>query len=403
MQIYMLQTTSALIKRINESATIATAQRARELKAQGIKVVNLSLGEPDFETPQYIKDAAIAAINNNITKYSPVPGFLELREAIAGKLLRENNLQYTPAEISVSTGAKQCLANAILSTVDEDDEVILFSPYWVTYKEIVNITGAKVIELKAGIEADFKVTKDQLAAAITPKTRMIIFSSPCNPTGSVYEKEELEAIAKLIQKHPRALIISDEIYEYINYDGEHSSIASFEGMKERTFVVNGVSKGFAMTGWRLGFIAGPATLISACNKLQGQITSGTCSITQMAATAAFNGGKETINYMIPIYLERKELMRKLLGDIKGLKVNDPKGAFYLFVDASEVLGKKNADGKAINTTLELAHYLLEKHHVAIVAGEAFGLEGCFRISTAAANEELSEGAKRIKIGIEELV
>ena len=232
---------------------------------------------------------------------------------------------------------------------------------------------------------------------------MIIFSSPCNPTGSVYEKEELEAIAKLLQNHPRALVISDEIYEYINYDGEHHSIASFEGMKERTFVVNGVSKGFAMTGWRLGFMAGPSALISACNKLQGQITSGTCSITQMAATAAFNGGKDTISYMIPTYLERKNLMRELLGNIQGLKVNDPKGAFYLFVDASATLGKKTADGKIISSTLELAHYLLEKHHVAIVAGEAFGLEGCFRISTAAANQELSEGAQRIKTGIEELV
>lgn len=399
----MLQTSSSLINRINESATIATAQRARELKAQGIKVVNLSLGEPDFETPQYIKDAAIEAINNNVTKYPPVPGFPELRAAISSKLQRENGLTYTPNEISVSTGAKQCLANAILSTVNEDDEVILFSPYWVTYKEIVNITGAKVIELKAGIEQDFKVSVDQLSAAITPKTRMIIFSSPCNPTGSVYDKTELEGIAKLVSTHPKALVISDEIYEYINYDGEHHSIASFEGMKERTLIVNGASKGFAMTGWRLGFMAGPETIIKYCNKLQGQITSGTCSIAQMAATAAFNGGKPSVAYMIDTYRERKELMRELLGDIVGLKVNNPKGAFYLFVDANAVLGKKTPEGKSINTTLELAQYLLEEKHVAIVAGEAFGLEGCFRISFAAANEELIDGAKRIKQGIENLV
>lgn len=395
----MLFQESEFLKDMQESATIAMSQKSRELKDEGKDVVSLSLGEPDFNTPDFVKDAAKKAMDNNITKYPPIAGIPELKQAICNKLKRENKLNYSPKEIIVSTGAKQSIMNAVMSLVNKGDEVMLFSPYWVSYNDQVKLMGGKPVEVIAGIEQDYKVTPQQVKAAITDKTKLVIFSSPCNPTGSVYSQSELQAIADVILEYPNIWVISDEIYEYLNFETEHASITLCKGMQERTLIVNGVSKGFAMTGWRLGFLAGPEAIIKSCTKIQGQITSGACSISQMAAIEAFNQGRESIQFMVEAYKIRRDLVIKELSGIDGLVLNKPTGAFYLFPDVSALLGKKTQSGKTMHTATDLSLYLLEEHLVATVAGEAFGKSGCIRLSYAASEEDLLKATKRIKEGI----
>ena len=390
------------LNRLATSATLAMSQKSSELKAQGVDVINLSVGEPDFNTPDHIKAAAIKAVEENFSRYSPVPGYPALREAIVKKLKNENDLEYTAAQISCANGAKQSVCNAVLAIVNDGDEVIVPAPYWVSYPDMVKLAGGTPVFIPAGIEQDFKITPAQLEAAITPKTRAIILCSPSNPTGSVYSKEELAALAEVLAKHERVIILADEIYEHINYIGKHESIAQFENIRDRVVIINGVSKAYAMTGWRIGFIAGPEWIVKGCNKLQGQYTSGPCSVSQKAAEAAYVGSQECVAEMRTAFARRRDLIVKLAKEIPGLEVNEPQGAFYLFPKCSAFYGKSDTNGKVINTSDDLAFYLLERAHVATVGGDAFGSPECFRMSYATSDENIVEAMRRIKEALAEL-
>lgn len=383
------------LNRLAPSATLAMSQRSAELKAQGVDVINLSVGEPDFNTPDHIKEAAKRAVDENYSRYSPVPGYPALKKAIVDKLKNENGLDYEPSQIICSNGAKQSVCNAVLALVNPGDEVIIPAPYWVSYPQMVLLAEGTPVTVEATIEQDFKITPEQLEAAITPKTRALILCSPSNPTGSVYSAEELEALAAVLRRHENVIVLSDEIYEHINYVGRHASIASCEGMKERTVVINGVSKAYAMTGWRIGFIAAPEWIAKGCNKLQGQYTSGPCSVSQMAATAAFAGDQTCVETMRQAFERRKNLIVRLAKEIPGLEVNDPHGAFYLFPKCSSFFGKRDGD-RVINNSTDFALYLLEVAHVATVGGDAFGSPACFRMSYATSDENITEAMRRIK-------
>ena len=382
------------VNRLAASATFAMMQKSNELSAQGVDVVNMSVGEPDFNTPDYVKEAAVEAVEQNYSKYSPVPGYMWLRKACADKLKRENNLDYTPAEIVVSTGAKQSLCNVIMAIINPGDEVLLPSPCWVSYPEMVKLAGGVPVVIKAGIEQDFKVTAAQIEAAITPKTKAMMICSPSNPTGSVYSKEELESIGKVLAKYPDVFVVSDEIYEHINFIGGHQSLAQFVD-KDRIAVINGVSKAYAMTGWRIGFMAGPEWLVKACGKLQGQYTSGTCSVAQKAAQVAFDGPQESVEKMRQVFQKRRDLIVSLAKEIPGFEVNNPQGAFYLFPKCDSYFGKRYGD-KVINSAEDLAMYLLEVGHVAAVGGTAFGSPECIRFSYATSEEKIVEAFRRVK-------
>ena len=392
---------SARLNRLAPSATLAMSQKSGELKAQGVDVINLSVGEPDFNTPDHIKEAAKKAVDDNYSRYSPVPGYPALRQAIADKLKRENGLDYAPSQIVCSNGAKQSVCNAVMALVGEGDEVIIPAPYWVSYPQMVLMADGTPVYVEAGIEQDFKITPEQLEAAITPRTRLLILCSPSNPTGSVYSAEELEGLAAVLRRHENVIVLSDEIYEHINYVGRHASIASCPGMKERTVLVNGVSKAYAMTGWRIGFIAAPEWIAKACSKLQGQYTSGPCSVSQMAATAAFAGPQECVEEMRRAFERRKELIVKLAKEVPGFEVNDPHGAFYLFPKCSAYFGKKCGD-RVINNSMDFAMFLLEEAHVATVGGDAFGSPECFRMSYATSDENIVEALRRIKEAVARL-
>lgn len=383
------------LNRLAPSATLAMSQKSAELKAQGVDVINLSVGEPDFNTPDHIKEAAKRAVDENYSRYSPVPGYPALKKAIVDKLKNENGLDYEPSQIICSNGAKQSVCNAVLALVNPGDEVIIPAPYWVSYPQMVLLAEGTPVTVEATIEQDFKITPEQLEAAITPKTRALILCSPSNPTGSVYSAEELEALAAVLRRHENVIVLSDEIYEHINYVGRHASIASCEGMKERTVVINGVSKAYAMTGWRIGFIAAPEWIAKGCNKLQGQYTSGPCSVSQMAATAAFAGDQTCVETMRQAFERRKNLIVSLAKEIPGLEVNDPHGAFYLFPKCSSFFGKRDGD-RVINNSTDFALYLLEVAHVATVGGDAFGSPACFRMSYATSDENITEAMRRIK-------
>lgn len=392
---------SSFLHRFNEPETLKMAKLGRELRAKGIDVIDLSLGEPDFDTPVHIKEAAVKAIQDNWSHYSPVPGFLDLREAVCSKFKRDNNLDYKPENIVVSTGAKQSLANAILALVDEGDEVIIPTPFWVTYSELVKIARGKVVEIKTTTEQGFKITASQLEAAITPMTKMFLFSSPCNPSGAVYSKDELQSLAGVFKKHPQVFILSDEIYEYINYVGKHHSLAEFEEIKERVAVVNGLSKGFAMTGWRLGYIAAHADIAKACEKVQGQFTSGANSITQKAAITALTTDLRPTMEMVKEFARRRARVLELVIDIPGLLCTEPDGAFYVFPDMSSYFGKTNGE-LVINNAGDLSMYLLNNAHVSSVMGDAFGNPKCVRFSFANSMKNIEEGWRRIKSALEEL-
>jgi aspartate aminotransferase len=390
----MEQTTSSLLQRLSESATIAMARKARELKDQGIDVISLSLGEPDFDTPAAMKQAGIAAIEANDTHYTPVPGTPQVRKAIVTKFKRDNGLEYTPDQVVVSTGAKQSLANVVLSLVDPGDEVILPAPFWVSYEEIVKVAGGIPVVIPTSIENDYKIQPEQLEAAITPQTRMVMYSSPCNPSGSVYTEEETAALADVLRKHDRIVTVSDEIYELINFTEKHASMAAQPGMWERTVTVNGVSKGFAMTGWRLGYIGAPTWIAAACTKIQGQFTSAPCSITQAAAAAALEADPSMVSDMVDAFRRRRALMVEGLSQVPGFKVNQPMGAFYVFPDVSALFGK-SCHGKRLENADDVAFFLLEEAKVATVSGAAFGTPECIRLSYAAADDVLTEAVRRI--------
>lgn len=389
------------VKTLSPSATFEMSRKSSELAAQGIDVINMAVGEPDFDTPRTIKDAAIQAIENNYSKYSPVSGFTSLKEAVIHKLSQENGLQYSPTEILISTGAKQCICNSVLALIEEGDEVIIPAPYWVSYPQMVKLAGGTPVYVEASFEQAFKITPDQLEAAITPQTRLLILCSPCNPSGAVYSSEELAAIAEVIEAHKDVLVLSDEIYEHINYVGEHASIASVPGMKERTIIVNGVSKAYAMTGWRIGFMAAPQWIVSACNMLQGQYTSGSCSISQKAAEAAWLGPQECVEEMRLAFQKRRDLLVRLMREIPGLDVNEPQGAFYLLPKCSSFYGKTDGE-RVINDSNDLAMYILEVGHVATVAGDPFGAPECIRLSYATSEENIFEAVKRIKEALSRL-
>ncbi len=386
---------------LTPSQTLAMSQKSNELKAQGVDVINLSVGEPDFNTPDHIKAAAKKAIDDNFSFYSPVPGYLDLRTAICDKLKRENNLEYSPAQIVVSGGAKQSLCNTILAMINKGDEVIVPAPYWVSYVDMVKLAEGENVIIETEIEENFKMTAAQLEAAITPKTKMLILCSPSNPTGSVYSKEELAAIAEVLERHEQVYVIADEIYEHINYVGEHQSIAQFDSIRERVIIVNGVSKAYAMTGWRIGFIAAPLWVAKACNNLQGQYTSGPSSIAQKASVAAFAGDQTCVEEMREAFLRRKNLVVELAGKIEGFRINNPEGAFYLFPECSYYFGKKAGDIE-IKTSTDLALYILEVGHVATVAGDAFGSPNYLRFSYATSDENLVEAMSRISKVLGEL-
>ena len=396
-----MEKVSDRLNKMPVSATLAMAQKSRDLQAQGIDVINLSIGEPDFDTPQHIKDAAKKAIDDNFTHYPPVPGYESLRKAIVEKFKRENNLEFKTDQIVVSTGAKHSIINVFLTILNPGDEVIVPAPYWVSYPAMVGLAEGEPVFVKCNIDSDFKMTAAQLEAAITPKTRALIFSSPSNPTGNLYSKEELKSLAKVIEKHPNIIVVSDEIYEHINFVGKHESIAQFPEIKDRVVVVNGVSKGYAMTGWRIGYIGAPTWIAKAVTKLQGQFTSGACTIAQNAAEAALNAGVDEPHKMTAIFNKRKDAVLKFMKDIPGLKTNIPEGAFYVFPEVSYFFGK-TYDGKTINTSNDLALYLLEKAHVATVAGDAFGSPECLRLSYATSEELMLEALKRIKKALAEL-
>jgi aspartate aminotransferase len=390
----MEQTTSSLLQRLSESATIAMARKARELKDQGIDVISLSLGEPDFDTPAAMKQAGIDAIEANDTHYTPVPGTPQVRNAIVKKFKRDNGLEYTADQVVVSTGAKQSLANVVLSLVDPGDEVILPAPFWVSYEEIVKVAGGIPVVIPTSIDNDYKIQPSELEAAITPKTRMVMYSSPCNPSGSVYTQEETAALADVLRKHDRIVTVSDEIYELINFTEKHASMAAQPGMWERTVTVNGVSKGFAMTGWRLGYIGAPTWIAAACTKIQGQFTSAPCSITQAAAAAALEADPSMVSDMVDAFRRRRALMVEGLSKVPGFKVNQPMGAFYVFPDVSALFGK-SCNGKRIENADDVAFFLLEEAKVATVSGAAFGTPECVRLSYAAADDVLAEAVRRI--------
>ena len=383
------------LNRLAPSATLAMSQKSGEMKAQGIDVINMSVGEPDFNTPDHIKKAAKKAIDENYSRYSPVPGYIELRKAIVEKLKKENGLEYSTNEILVSNGAKQSVCNTVMALVNDGEEVIIPAPYWVSYPQMVKLAGGKPVIVEAGFEQNFKMTPEQLEADITPKTRMLILCSPSNPTGSVYSEEELRGLAEVIKRHEGLYVLADEIYEHINYVGKHSSIAHIEGMRERTIIVNGVSKAYAMTGWRIGFIAAPEWIVKGCNKLQGQYTSGPCSVSQKAAEAAYTTSQECVETMRKAFERRRDLIVELAKDIPGLEVNKPEGAFYLFPKCSSFFGK-SYNGKKIENSTDLAMFLLEVGHVATVGGDAFGDPYCFRMSYATSDDNIRKAMKRIK-------
>lgn len=382
------------LNRLSPSATLAMSQRSSELKAQGVDIINLSVGEPDFNTPDHIKEAAIQAVQDNWTRYSPVPGYPELKKAIAAKLKNENGLDYQPSQILCSNGAKQSVCNTIMALVNPGDEVIIPAPYWVSYPQMALLAEGTPVAIPTTIEQDFKVTPEQLEQAITPRTRAIILCSPSNPTGSVYSAAELEALKDVLLKHERVMVIADEIYEHINYVGAHASMAQFADIKDRVVIVNGVSKAYAMTGWRIGFIAAPEWVVKGCNKLQGQYTSGPCSVSQKAAEAAYTGSQECVETMRQAFERRRDLIVSLAREIPGLEVNNPQGAFYLFPKCSSFFGKRDGD-RVINNSTDLAMYLLEVGHVATVGGDAFGSPECFRMSYATSEANITEAMHRI--------
>lgn len=389
------------IVNLTESATLRMAALARELQQKGIDVINLSLGEPDFQTPQHIKDAAKRALDEGYTFYTPVSGYLDLRQAICAKFKRENNLHYTPDQIVVSTGAKQSIMNVVLCMVNPGDEVLLPAPYWVSYAAMVELAEGKVVELPTGIDKQFKISAQQLQDALTPQSKLMIFSSPSNPTGMVYTRDELHAIAQVVAAHPNLYVVSDEIYEHINYTGKHESIAQFAEIKDRVITVNGLSKGFAMTGWRLGYIGAPTEIAKACDKMQGQFTSGTCSITQRAAIAALNESLAPTEAMCQAFHRRRDLILSLLADIPGVKGYTPEGAFYVFSDMSHFIGK--TDGTTtINNIDDLSMYLLDKAHISTVAGSQFGDNKCIRMSYATSEDKINEAGKRLKTALSQL-
>ncbi len=383
------------LNRLAPSATLAMSQKSGEMKAQGVDVINMSVGEPDFNTPDHIKEAAKKAIDENYSRYSPVPGYVELRKTISNKLKNENGLEYSVNEILVSNGAKQSVCNTVMALVNDGEEVIIPAPYWVSYPQMVKLAGGVPVIVEAGFEQNFKMTPEQLETAITPKTRMIILCSPSNPTGSVYSAEELAALAEVIKRHDNLYVLADEIYEHINYIGKHHSIAHVDGMRERTIIVNGVSKAYAMTGWRIGFIAAPEWIVKGCNKLQGQYTSGPCSVSQKAAEAAYTTSQECVEKMRKAFERRRDLIVELASQIPGLEVNKPEGAFYLFPKCSSFFGK-SYNGRTINNSTDLAMFLLEVGHVATVGGDAFGDPYCFRMSYATSDDNIREALKRIK-------
>jgi len=399
--LYLMSNLSDRINRLAESATLAMTRKSRELQAAGVDVINLSIGEPDFDTPEVVKEAAIQAIKDNITHYSPVPGFPELRTAIANKLKRDNNLDYSPDQIVVSTGAKQSIANVVLSLVNPGDEVLLPSPYWVSYIELVKMAEGIPVLLSASIDNDFKVTAEELDNAITDKTKLIMFSSPCNPSGSSYSNEELESIARVVASHEELYVIADEIYEHIIFEGTHASLASFENVKDRVITVNGVSKGFAMTGWRIGYIGAPDWIVKACIKIQGQFTSGASTISQKAAEAAMKMDRKSTMAMRDIFLARRNLLLELLQDIPGLTTNVPAGAFYVFPNISSYLGKKFGE-ETIESASDLCMYLLDNANVALVTGEAFGEPDYIRISYACSEDTIRESVNRITSALAKL-
>ena len=389
------------LNRLAPSATLAMSQKSSEMKAQGIDVINMSVGEPDFNTPENIKEAAKKAIDDNFSRYSPVPGYPDLRKAIVAKLKNENGLDYTINEVIVGTGGKQGICNVILALVNPGDEVIIPAPYWVSYPQMAKLAGGVPVIVNAGFDQNFKMTPEQLEAAITPKTKMLILCSPSNPTGSVYSKEELAALADVLRKHPDVFVLADEIYEHINYIGKHHSIAQEPGLKEQVIIANGVSKAYAMTGWRIGFLAGPEWIIKGCNKLQGQYTSGTCSVSQKAAEAAYTLDQSAVEEMRQAFERRRDLIVKLAKEVPGLEVNIPQGAFYLFPKCNSYFGKSNGD-KTINNSTDFAMYLLEEAHVATVGGDAFGDPDCFRMSYATSDENIKEAIRRIKEALSKL-
>lgn len=389
------------LNRLAPSATLAMSQKSNEMKAQGVDVINMSVGEPDFNTPDQIKEAAKKAIDDNYSRYSPVPGYADLRKAIAAKLKNENGLDYSINEILVSNGAKQSVCNTVMALINDGDEVIIPAPYWVSYPQMVKLAGGEPVIVNAGFDQNFKMTPEQLEAAITPKTRLLILCSPSNPTGSVYSKDELKGLAKVIKNHEGLFVLADEIYEHINYIGRHESIAQFPDMKERSIIVNGVSKAYAMTGWRIGYIAAPEWIVKGCNKLQGQYTSGPCSVSQKAAEAAYTLDQGCVEDMRLAFERRRDLIVELAKDIPGLEVNVPEGAFYLFPKCSSFFGK--SDGvHTINNSTDFAMYLLEQAHVATVGGDAFGDPECFRMSYATSDDNIREALKRIKGTISKL-
>ena len=396
-----MQQVSNRLKQLSESATLAMARMSRELKAQGHNVIALSLGEPDFDTPKFIKESAKNAIDNNYSHYTPVPGLLELREAITKKLKRDNKLDYSPDQIVVSTGAKQSIANVCLSLLNSGDEVILPAPYWVSYYELVKLGEATPIVVKSSIDNDFKMSPQDLENAITPNTKMIIFSSPCNPSGTVYSQQELEELAKVLENYPNIYVVSDEIYELINFGVKHFSIARIDSIRDRVITVNGVSKGFAMTGWRVGYIAAPQWIASACNKIQGQVTSATCAIAQKATETAMLASPSEVEHMRIAFHKRRDLMLEMLSEIPGIRTNTPDGAFYIFPDVSHYFGKSDGE-KTISNSSDFCMYILNDAHVALVAGEAFGSPNCVRISYAASEENLIEAVKRMKKSLAKL-
>jgi len=395
---------SARVRSLTESATLEMTRLSRELKEKGIDVITLSIGEPDFNTPEPIKEAAKAAIDNNLTHYPPVPGFPELRNVIAEKLRRDNGVAFMPSQIIVSNGAKQSISNAFFALLDEGDEVIIPAPYWVSYPEMVKMAGGKPVYIPSTVETDFKISPEQLENAITEKTKAFIFSSPCNPSGSVFSRDELQAFAEVLARHPRIFVISDEIYEYIRFDGKHESICQFEHISNRVIIINGLSKGFAMTGWRVGYMAAAQVIADACNTIQGQYTSGSCTISQAAAIKAIQTDPEScteLKTMVAAFRERRDLLYSLLSDIKGVIPNKPEGAFYMFPDISYYFGK--SDGKVhIRNSYDLCLYLLDKAHVALVSGDAFGCDQCIRFSYATSSQQIVEAVKRVKLALEQL-
>lgn len=396
-----MEVLSHRINRLAESETLQMAKLSRELRSKGIDIIDLSLGEPDFQTPKHIGDAAKKAIDDGFTKYPPVAGYLDLRQAISQKFKRENNLDFSPEQIIVSTGAKQSIANVMMVLLDPGDEVILLSPYWVSYREIIKLGEGTMVVIPSTVENNFKITAKELEEAISPRTKIFCFSSPCNPSGTVYSKDELKAFADVLAKHPGIFVISDEIYEHITFNGKHESIAQFESMKDRVVVVNGCSKAYAMTGWRVGYIGAPLWIAKACDKMQGQITSGTCSIAQRAALAAITSDQSETVKMSAEFQKRRNLVLDMLADIPGIKANHPEGAFYVFPDISAFFGKSHGEQIIMNGD-DFCNYLIYNAHVTLVTGKAFGDENCIRISYAASEEKLIEALKRIKVALSKL-